>query len=66
MMMGMPVEELDELSKSAITELSNMILGNAATIFYNRSIKMEITPPALFVGDNMEISTPKWQWCVYH
>ena len=59
MMMGMPVKELDELSKSAITEISNMILGNAATIFYNQGIKIEITPPSLFVGDNMEISTPK-------
>ena len=32
MMMGMPVEKLDEMSISAISELGNMIMGNAATI----------------------------------
>lgn len=59
MMMGMPVIELDEMSKSAITEAANMILGNAATILYDQGIKIDITPPSLLMGDNMQISTPK-------
>ena len=59
MMMGMPVAELDEVSKSAITEAANMILGNAATLLYNQSIKIDITPPSLLMADNMQISTPK-------
>ena len=59
MMMGMPVNELDEISKSAVAEAANMILGNAATIFYNQGIKIEITPPSLIMGENMLISTPK-------
>lgn len=56
MMGGMPVTELDEISKSAISELTNMILGNAATILYNRGINVEITPPSLLMGDNVQIS----------
>ena len=59
MMMGMPVPEFDELSKSAISELANMIMGNAATILYNRGINIDITPPSLLVGENMQITTNK-------
>ncbi|MBZ4646581.1 MAG: chemotaxis protein CheX [Petroclostridium sp.] len=59
MMMGMPVTELDEISRSAVTEAANMILGNTATILYNRGIAIDITPPSLLMGDNMQISTNK-------
>ncbi len=59
MMYGMPVTELDEISKSAISELTNMILGNAATLLYNRGKIVEITPPSLLMGDNMMISPNK-------
>jgi chemotaxis protein CheX len=59
MMFGMPVTELDEISKSAISELTNMILGNTATILYNRGIGFEITPPSLLLGESMQISTNK-------
>lgn len=58
MMMGMTITELDEMSKSAITESANMILGNAATLLYNNGVKIEITPPSLMMGDNIQISTP--------
>lgn len=59
MMGGMPVTELDEISKSAISELTNMILGNTATILYNKGLKLDITPPSLLMGDNMQISSSK-------
>lgn len=59
MMMGMPVTEFDEMSKSALSELANMIMGNAATILYNRGIDIDITPPSLLVGENMQITTNK-------
>jgi chemotaxis protein CheX len=58
-MMGMPVTELDEMSKSAISELTNMILGTTATIFYNKGIKIDITPPSLLLGESMQITTNK-------
>ncbi|MFY9217766.1 MAG: chemotaxis protein CheX, partial [Tepidanaerobacteraceae bacterium] len=58
MMMGMSITKLDEMSKSAIAESTNMILGNAATLFYNRGINIQITPPSLMMGNNIQISTP--------
>lgn len=50
MMMGMPVEKLDEMSISAISELGNMIMGNAATIFSTKGIVIDITPPTVCRG----------------
>lgn len=57
MMMGMPVEELDEMAKSALSELGNMIMGNAATLLFNEEITVDITPPTLMVGDGITISS---------
>lgn len=51
MMMGMPVTELDDMSASAINELGNMIMGNAATILSTKGIGMDITPPTLCRGN---------------
>jgi len=59
MMGGMVLTELDEISKSAISELTNMILGNTATILYNRGIGVEITPPSFLMGENMQVSPNK-------
>lgn len=59
MMFGMPVVEFDEISRSAISEMTNMILGNAATLLYNRGTNVEITPPSLLMGENLEISQNK-------
>ncbi|HPC99945.1 MAG TPA: chemotaxis protein CheX [Acetivibrio sp.] len=59
MMGGAEIIELDEISKSALSELTNMILGNTATILYNRGIGIEITPPSFLMGDNMQISPTK-------
>jgi chemotaxis protein CheX len=49
-MIMMPVTEMDEFSMSAISELGNMILGNAATIYSNRGIGIDITPPTIVQG----------------
>jgi chemotaxis protein CheX len=59
MMGGMPVVELDEITKSAVAELSNMILGNAANIFYKNNISIDITPPTVLTGENMQFSPSK-------
>jgi chemotaxis protein CheX len=59
MMEGILLSKLDEISKSAICELTNMILGNTATILYNNGILIEITPPYFLMGDNMEVSLNK-------
>jgi len=55
MMMGMTVTELDDMSISAISELGNMIMGNAATILSTKGIGIDITPPTVCRG-NLTIS----------
>ncbi|KAB3532914.1 chemotaxis protein CheX [Alkaliphilus pronyensis] len=57
MMGGMPVSSLDEISKSAVTELGNMILGNAASLLYNDGFKVDITTPQLI--ENVAIQHSK-------
>lgn len=56
MMCGMPVPVLDDLAKSAISELGNMIMGNAATILSTNNVLVDITPPTLITG-NAALST---------
>ncbi len=56
MMMGMPVPELNDMACSAISELSNMILGNSATVFSTKGIIIDITPPSVLMGRDMEIT----------
>lgn len=45
MMGGFVLSEIDEIVRSAISELGNMISGNASTILYNQGMKVDITPP---------------------
>jgi len=56
MMMGMPVAELDEMAKSALSEMGNMIMGNAATLLFNEGVSVDITPPSLMVGQSLSFS----------
>ena len=53
MMMGMPVDEMHEMARSALAELANIITGSAASIFANDEILLEITPPSLVAGEEM-------------
>jgi len=56
---GMNGEEMkivDDLVKATITELANMITAQAVTKLHELGFKFDLTPPALFTGDNMEIS----------
>ena len=46
MMFGMPLLELDDMSKSAVSEVGNMISGNVATLFSVKGILVDITPPS--------------------
>ncbi len=50
MMMGYEVPELDDMAMSAICELGNMVMGNAATEFSSKSISIDITPPTVARG----------------
>ncbi len=57
MMFGMPVDSLDEMACSALNELSNMIMGNTATIFSTQGKLIDITPPIAMLGTNMKINS---------
>ena len=48
MMMGMPVDTLDEMATSALCELCNMIMGSTATLF---------SPPMSMQGNNLKLQT---------
>ena len=56
MMMQGPLPELNEIGHSAICELGNMVLGNAATLFSSQGIGIDITPPTVGKGD-MSLNT---------
>ena len=56
-MSGMPVDEFNDMAKSAVGELANIITGNAATNLSNVGYQCDITPPSIAVGDNLEITT---------
>ncbi len=47
MMGGIEVIQIDEIGKSAISELSNMISGNASTLLYNQGVAVDISPPVV-------------------
>ncbi|MCD7826597.1 MAG: chemotaxis protein CheX [Clostridiaceae bacterium] len=49
-MMMTPVQTIDDLGKSAISELGNMIAGNAATVFANSNLLIDITTPSYYLG----------------
>ena len=55
MMMGMPVEQLDEMSQSAISEASNMITANAAMTLESQGISVNISPPTLVIGHGVKV-----------
>ena len=55
MMFGMPIAELDEMACSALNELSNMIMGNTATVFSTQGKIIDITPPISMIGTNLQI-----------
>jgi chemotaxis protein CheX len=63
-MIMMPITEMDELAKSAISELGNMIMGNTATIFSTKGIAIDITPPTVGNGTMTFSATYAHNICV--
>lgn len=47
----MEVTEINEFAASALSELGNMIMGNAATVFSSNNVGIDITPPTLSHGE---------------
>ncbi len=55
-MNGETLQEMDDLGKATITELANMITGQAVTKLHELGFKFDLTPPAIITGTNMEVS----------
>ncbi|MDR2071436.1 MAG: chemotaxis protein CheX [Treponema sp.] len=55
-MNGEKLPALDDMAKATIQELANMITAQAVTKLHDLGFKFDLTPPALFVGDNLEVS----------
>ena len=53
-MVMMPVDTIDEMGQSSMSELWNMIAGNAATVFANNNIIIDITPPNYYLGSGFQ------------
>ena len=58
MMMGMPVTALDDMAKSAISELGNMIMLS------QKGVIVDITPPSLAIGTVNIVTTYAQNICV--
>ncbi len=50
------LETFDELGKATITELANMITGQAITKLHELGFKFDLTPPSMLTGNDMVIS----------
>ena len=46
----------DDLAKATITELANLITAQAVTKLHDLGFRFDLTPPALFTGEKMEVS----------
>lgn len=57
-LLGMPKEEFDPLSESAIAELGNVIAGRATGLFEEEGILCTISPPTVITGSKTCISSP--------
>ena len=58
------ITKLDELSLSALSELGNMVLGNAATVLSTKGKIVDITPPSIIQGNFKLSSTYAQNICV--
>ncbi|HAK46062.1 MAG TPA: chemotaxis protein CheX [Spirochaeta sp.] len=55
-MNGEELSSFDDLAKATITELANMITAQAVTKLHELGFTFDLTPPAIFTGENMEIT----------
>ena len=55
-MNGEELPVFDDLAKATITELANLITAQAVTKLHELGFRFDLTPPALFTGERMEIS----------
>jgi len=59
MMMGAEVTEFDEMARSALGELGNIISGKASIGMEELGLMIDLSPPTLVMAQNVHISTLK-------
>ncbi len=59
MMMGAEVLEFDEMARSALGELGNIITGKASVMLESAGYPIDISPPTLVMATNVRISSLK-------
>ena len=57
-MNGEEVKVFDDLAKATVTELANMIGGRAITELHSEGFSFQVSPPTIFTGSDMEVSSP--------
>ena len=62
MMMGMPVDEFNEMAQSAISEMSNMLTANAATGLSSMGLEVDISTPSMTIGVDFQIKISHAQY----
>jgi chemotaxis protein CheX len=56
---GDEVKDLNDIGKSALGEIANMIVGNAITKLYKKGFTFALTPPTVITGNDYTIDTPQ-------
>lgn len=59
--LGQSFEEFDELAQSGISELGNVITGQASTNLSKAGFEARLSPPTLILGNGTTISTLEFQ-----
>jgi chemotaxis protein CheX len=54
-MMGMDVTAIDDDTRDAVGEITNMIVGGAKNYLYEKSIKCDISTPIVVVGQDYRV-----------
>lgn len=55
MLMTPSISQFDEISHSALSELTNMMTGNATIKMFEHKCSVDITPPSLLIGKNTQL-----------
>ena len=57
MMQGKKITEFDEIAKSAVAEMGNILTGNATTNLSSVGLACLITPPTIIEGKDVRVTT---------
>ncbi|MBO8129222.1 MAG: chemotaxis protein CheX [Peptococcaceae bacterium] len=63
-MAGMEITAIDDMTLSALGELSNMVMGRSGTLLSEAGINVTITPPTTLTGEQVTVTNQKPVICV--